>query len=35
MLCVPRGEGYIETETDFEVLEVTEEHNYKGVDSMA
>jgi uncharacterized protein YcbX len=29
MLSVPRGEGYIETGTDFEVLEVTEAHNYK------
>jgi uncharacterized protein YcbX len=31
MLCVPRNEGYIEAGTDFEVLEVTEEHNWKGV----
>ncbi|KIV99529.1 uncharacterized protein PV09_08831 [Verruconis gallopava] len=31
MLCVPRGEGFIEAGTDFEVLEVTEEHNYKGL----
>jgi uncharacterized protein YcbX len=31
MLCVPRGQGFIETGTEFEVLEVTEEHNYKGV----
>jgi uncharacterized protein YcbX len=32
MLCVPRGQGMVETGTEFEVLEVTEEHNYKGVE---
>lgn len=30
MLCVPRVEGFVETGTLFEVLEVTEEHNWKG-----
>ena len=31
LLCVPRNEGFIEAGTDFEVLEVTEEHNWKGI----
>jgi len=31
LLCVPRNEGFIEAGTEFEVLEVTEEHNWKGI----